>query len=96
MYEIEPSVIRGLSKDCICPADGQAGSAYIDAIADQSVGTADYMLSYTWGYTLVGCAVPRRAAVLSLAGLFSLRCLRYAVWSKIAVLFIATNSLCYS
>ena len=57
VYEIEPSVIRGLSKDCICPADGEAGSAYIDAIADQSVGTADYMLSYTWGYTLDGCAV---------------------------------------
>jgi len=53
-------VIRSKGKDVVCPIDGQTGCAYVHAIGggeeDTSinikdhVGTANYMLSYAWGY----------------------------------------------
>ena len=35
-----------------CPRDGRDGTAYCDAIDSCDVGKAQYMLSYTWGYTI--------------------------------------------
>lgn len=51
VYEIEPTVLRGLQTEIVCPRDQQQGSAYVDALSGtDQVGLAEFMLSYTWGY----------------------------------------------
>uniref|UniRef100_A0A7S2VSU8 MalT-like TPR region domain-containing protein n=1 Tax=Zooxanthella nutricula TaxID=1333877 RepID=A0A7S2VSU8_9DINO len=51
IHEIEPTVIRGRGADAACPRDGRLGAAYVDTLeGPDSVGTASFMLSYTWGY----------------------------------------------
>ena len=51
VYEIEPTVLRGLQTEIVCPRDQQPGSAYVDALSGtDQVGLAEFMLSYTWGY----------------------------------------------
>ena len=50
VYHVEP-MIRARGKTTLCPRDGRMGSAYVDAIG--AAGPADFMLSYTWGYSVV-------------------------------------------
>ena len=45
VYEIEESVIRGRGANQVCPRDGLRGTAYVDAIGEQAVGRATFMLS---------------------------------------------------
>jgi len=53
IYEIEPKVIRPLCAKVLCPRDNRMGSAYVDAFeAPDDVGISEFMLSYTWGYTV--------------------------------------------
>ncbi len=53
IYDINKPVIQKLSKDTVCPIDGRMGSAYVHAIhGEDHVGSANIMLSYTWGYTI--------------------------------------------
>ena len=52
IYEIEPLVIRGTGAETICPRDQRKGAAYVDAVGEDAVGHARFMLSYTWGYTV--------------------------------------------
>ena len=55
IYNIEdlrgpPGVIRRRGADVICPHDGQPGASYVDCLSGEDhVGTANFMLSYTWG-----------------------------------------------
>jgi len=56
---LEPSVIRPKGQDLICPRDGRLGTAYVDAIhGPANVGMATHMLSYTWGYSMLGDVIP--------------------------------------
>ena len=52
VHEIEPKVIRPLSKDTVCPRDGRIGSAYVDTLKNGNHGPAEFMLSYTWQHTV--------------------------------------------
>lgn len=53
VYDIEASVIREKGKSVRCPRDGRMGAAYVDCLQEQSqAGVAQYMLSYTWGYSV--------------------------------------------
>ena len=54
LREDDPGLIRRKGLNVVCPIDGEMGSAYvhaIEAMGDDHVGTATFMLSYTWGYT---------------------------------------------
>ncbi len=57
LYEVEdlndenPGLIRRKGLNTECPIDGKMGSAYVHTLEGKDhVGTATYMLSYTWGY----------------------------------------------
>jgi len=53
IHDIEERVIRGKCAGVTCPRDGRAGSAFVDAIEGvDHAGRANFMLSYTWGYTV--------------------------------------------
>eukprot|EP00933_Yihiella_yeosuensis_P030434 TRINITY_DN2407_c0_g3_i2.p1 TRINITY_DN2407_c0_g3~~TRINITY_DN2407_c0_g3_i2.p1 ORF type:complete len:636 (+),score=101.47 TRINITY_DN2407_c0_g3_i2:64-1971(+) len=53
VYAIEADVIRKKGEHLVCPRDGRLGTAYVDAVAGaDSAGKADFMLSYTWGYSV--------------------------------------------
>lgn len=49
VYDIEPR-LRRFGENTVCPRDQRIGAAYVDVAADANAGTADFMLSYTWGY----------------------------------------------
>lgn len=49
VYDIEPR-LRQLGKNTVCPRDQRMGAAYVDVATDANAGTANFMLSYTWGY----------------------------------------------
>lgn len=48
------SVIRAKGQHLTCPRDGHPGAAYVDSVGDANdcVGAATQMLSYTWGYEI--------------------------------------------
>jgi len=49
----EHGLIRGKGADVMDPNDGRSGSSYVDALSGKdNVGTANLMLSYTWGYAI--------------------------------------------
>ncbi|CAB9516000.1 Kinesin light chain [Seminavis robusta] len=49
----EGGVIRRKGADRVCPIDGKTGAAYVHCLQGKdSVGTADYMLSYSRSYTI--------------------------------------------
>lgn len=54
VLEIEATVIRGQGENIICPRDGRLGAAYVDSVGEHpdDVGLANFMLSYSWGYTV--------------------------------------------
>ena len=59
LYEIENlssneyGVIRKKGADIVCPVDGELGASYVHCLnGEDNVGEANYMLSYTWGYTI--------------------------------------------
>ncbi|CAB9524044.1 Kinesin light chain [Seminavis robusta] len=60
VYDIEnldeeaPGVIRRKADHVCCPIDGRMGAAYVHGVDDDgiSVGQANVMLSYTWGYRI--------------------------------------------
>jgi len=57
IHEIEPAVIRGKGAGVACPRDGRLGSAFVDTLeGGDEAGRADFMLSYTWGYTVATIA----------------------------------------
>lgn len=58
------AVVKPKSKNVPCPRDGQRGCAYVDTLSAQDdVGRATALLSYTWGYKVasVGSALQRWA-----------------------------------
>lgn len=60
LYEIENlsvsdslGVIRKKGADVTCPVDGRRGCSYVHCLTgEDNVGDANYMLSYTWGYSI--------------------------------------------
>lgn len=59
LYQIENlssddfGVIRKKGADVLCPIDGKMGASYVSCLKGRdNVGDANYMLSYTWGYTI--------------------------------------------
>lgn len=55
-------VIRSKGTDIVCPIDGKLGAAYVHCIGkgddssmvvEEHVGTANFMLSYAWGYKYI-------------------------------------------
>jgi tetratricopeptide (TPR) repeat protein len=59
IYELEPAIIRSKGQRLTCPRDGGLGTAYVDAVeGPDNVGKATCMLSYTWGYSMLGDVIP--------------------------------------
>ena len=54
VYEIEEQIIRGKGAAVVCPLDGRMGASYVHSLGNDpnKVGTATYMLSYCWHYTV--------------------------------------------
>eukprot|EP00928_Gymnodinium_smaydae_P041851 TRINITY_DN28270_c0_g1_i1.p1 TRINITY_DN28270_c0_g1~~TRINITY_DN28270_c0_g1_i1.p1 ORF type:complete len:640 (+),score=86.71 TRINITY_DN28270_c0_g1_i1:114-1922(+) len=53
VYEIEPLVIRPRGEGVLCPHSGKMGASYVDALQGvDHAGLSQYMLSYTWGYSI--------------------------------------------
>ena len=52
VYQVEP-LIRSRGETTRCPRDGKLGCAYVNAIGNGAAGPADFILSYTWGYSIV-------------------------------------------
>jgi len=70
IYDIDPAVIRPKGQHLICPRDGRLGTAYVDAIhGPDHVGPATHMLSYSWGYSMLGDINPSLALYCEGAGL---------------------------
>mmetsp|Transcript_88479 Transcript_88479/g.228136 ORF Transcript_88479/g.228136 Transcript_88479/m.228136 type:complete len:627 (-) Transcript_88479:318-2198(-) len=53
IHDIEKVAIRGKGAALACPRDGKIGTAFVDALdGPDNVGPSNFMLSYTWGYTV--------------------------------------------
>jgi len=53
IYDIDPSIIRKRTAHDRCPRDGREGAAFVDVLRGaDNAGRANFMLSYTWGYSL--------------------------------------------
>lgn len=53
IYEMEPLVILPKGAYRVCPRDGRLGCAYVDAVSGHAnAGLSDFLVSYTWGYTI--------------------------------------------
>ena len=52
VYDIEADVIRKKGEQLLCPRDERLGAAYVDALRDGDAGKSEFMLSYTWAYSV--------------------------------------------
>ncbi|CAJ1424876.1 unnamed protein product [Effrenium voratum] len=52
VYAVEPDVIRKKGEHLLCLRDRRLGTSYVDAVTGDAAGKAEYMLSYSWGYSV--------------------------------------------